>query len=178
MMTVALAALLALCAFCCALYGAVSDIVRLKIPNWVSLAIALSFAPALVLIGGGLLYYLLPAVVVFVITYFLFSAGALGGGDSKMMAALALWVGLKGLPLFLLLMSFSGGALALLAIVIGKRKLFAGAKWSRWISELHEGRRPVPYGIAIAIGGIWASLAAGLGGEILSDLKSLFYVAE
>lgn len=176
-MTVA-AVLLGLCALGSALYGAASDFMRLRIPNQVSLVLILSFFPALFLSGHGAvwLFYLLPAAVIFVISYILFSVGVFGGGDSKMMAAIALWVGLKALPLFLLLMSFAGGVLAVLAIVIGKQKLFTGIKWSRWICELHNGRKPVPYGVAIAFGGIWASLSLGFGAEILSDLKSLFYV--
>ncbi len=51
-----------------------------------------------------------------------FSRGWLGGGDVKLMTAIAAWTGLAGLPLMFLATSISGGALALV-YAVGRRAL-------------------------------------------------------
>lgn len=89
----------------------------------------------------------------------LFALGAMGGGDVKLAAALALWLPADEVPAFLLLASLAGGALAL--ALAGWR---LGADLARgappraaWRAALAV---PAPYGVAIAAGGA-AILAAG-----------------
>jgi prepilin peptidase CpaA len=70
-----------------------------------------------------------------------FYAGMMGGGDVKLAAALALWFSPGAIIKFLVLMSLAGGVLTLLVLV-----------WHR--VKRREGRPEIPYGVAIAFGGL------------------------
>ena len=70
-----------------------------------------------------------------------FYAGMMGGGDVKLAAALALWFSPLSTIKFLVLMSLAGGVLTLL--VVG---------WHR--AKKRSGRPEIPYGVAIAFGGL------------------------
>src|SRR6476659_5414611 len=98
------------------------------------LSIALTPWPgmAIQLAAGGIVFALLAGA---------FYAGMMGGGDVKLAAALALWFSPAGTFKFLVLMSLAGGVLTL-AIVA----------WHR--SKRRDGRPEVPYGVAIAFGGL------------------------
>jgi prepilin peptidase CpaA len=65
----------------------------------------------------------------------------MGGGDVKLAAALALWFPPAGTVKFLVLMSIAGGVLTLL--ILGAHRL-----------RRREGRPEIPYGVAIAFGGL------------------------
>ena len=71
-----------------------------------------------------------------------FALGAMGGGDVKMLGALALWLPAAALLPLIVIMSIAGGALTL-AMVIRQRL------------ARHEGRLAIPYGVAIAFAGLW-----------------------
>ena len=73
----------------------------------------------------------------------LFAVGGIGGGDVKMIGALALWIDYRLITSLLLVMAIIGGIIA--AAMLIQRK-WTGAK------DIAE----VPYGVAIAIAGIWA----------------------
>jgi len=70
-----------------------------------------------------------------------FAAGMMGGGDVKLAAALALWFSPASTLKFLVIMSIAGGILTL-AVLARHRLLF------------REGRPEIPYGVAIAAGGL------------------------
>lgn len=78
------------------------------------------------------------AASVFALFWVAFHFGWMGGGDVKMIGALALWFPLQGLLWMLIVMSLLGGALTLLLLV--ERAV------RRKTSEIE-----VPYGVAIAI---------------------------
>ena len=87
------------------------------------------------------------ATAVFVVGAVAFRFRLLGGGDVKLIAAAALWLGAAALGPFLLATALAGGALAvgfLLARHARREGLAAG----------------LPYGIAIAAGGILVSAGA------------------
>jgi prepilin peptidase CpaA len=65
----------------------------------------------------------------------------MGGGDVKLAAALALWFPPGGTMKFLVLMSLAGGVLTLGVLA-----------WHR--AQRREGRPQIPYGVAIAFGGL------------------------
>jgi len=71
-----------------------------------------------------------------------FACGAMGGGDVKLIAALALWLPWQAVLLMLVIMSLAGGALTLVMLV---RKRMTRA----------EAPLEIPYGVAIAFGGLW-----------------------
>jgi prepilin peptidase CpaA len=82
------------------------------------------------------------AIAVFLLFALAFQLGAMGGGDVKLAAALALWFA-PGDTLFLIvLMSLAGGVLTLIVMIEHRIKQ-------------NEGRPQVPYGVAISFGGLW-----------------------
>lgn len=148
----------------------VADFKTMNIPNIYSLGIVLAFIPAFVtdaLTGGGVEYFaswqshVLTGVGMFAVTFLLFSLGMIGAGDSKLVSALALWVGLPGLPAFLFYMAIIGALLGLVTKTMNKKILVANAKEGSWIAKAQGGFGGVPYGIAIASGAIIAFYQLG-----------------
>jgi prepilin peptidase CpaA len=88
------------------------------------------------------------ALAIFAIFALLFVLKMMGGGDVKMIAALALWLPFKGLVAMLTVMTLSGGVIGLFLLI--------RQKWRPNV-EMPE----IPYGLAIAIGGLWV-IANGL----------------
>ncbi len=70
--------------------------------------------------------------------------GQMGGGDVKMIGALALWLAPDGLMRMLMVMAIAGGALTLAFLVEGRVR-------RRDLAKIE-----VPYGVAIAIAGLLA----------------------
>src|SRR6476660_4877902 len=89
----------------------------------------------------GMAIQLAAGAIVFVLLAGAFYAGMMGGGDVKLAAALALWFSPAGTVRFLVLMSLAGGILTLVLIA-----------WHR--ARRREGRPAIPYGVAIAFGGL------------------------
>ena len=82
------------------------------------------------------------AILVFGLFAAAFAMGAMGGGDVKLIAALALWLPWQAVLMLLVIMSLAGGALTA-AMLIRKRL-------ARSPDAIE-----VPYGVAIAFGGLW-----------------------
>jgi prepilin peptidase CpaA len=80
-------------------------------------------------------------VGVFMLLAAAFYAGMMGGGDVKLAAALALWFSPVSTLKFLVLMSLAGGVLTLAVMAFHRFKR-------------REGRPEIPYGVAIAFGGL------------------------
>ncbi|HEY8593208.1 MAG TPA: prepilin peptidase [Sphingomicrobium sp.] len=89
----------------------------------------------------GMAIQLAAGLTVFVLLALAFYAGMMGGGDVKLAAALALWFSPEGTLRFLVLMSLAGGVLTLIVLA-----------WHR--ARKREGRPEIPYGVAIAFGGL------------------------
>jgi len=134
----ALAALLLAASWC--------DLKSRTIPNGLNLAIALAAIPfwwsvglpfwpdAAIQVGVAALVFGLFAIA--------FAMGAMGGGDVKLIGALALWLPFKAVLVLLFVMSLAGGVLTL-ALYLRHRLARRG------------GQIEIPYGVAIAFGGLW-----------------------
>ena len=89
----------------CALFGAaaVYDLLRRSIPDRVPLGLLAVFGVYAAVADSALPLWehLATGVVLLLVGFGLFAAGALGGGDGKLLAASGLWVGLFDLSLFL-----------------------------------------------------------------------------
>lgn len=134
-------------------YAAVSDLLTMRIPNWLSLALVAAFA-AFTLAGGlpwdAALMHVAAAALVLTVCFTLFALGWIGGGDAKLAAATALWLGFGVLVDYLIVSTFAGGALTLLILYLRDQPLPAFAlNWS-WVLRLHDRKEGVPYGIALA----------------------------
>jgi prepilin peptidase CpaA len=126
--------------------AAIEDGLRLRISNLTCLAVLLLGLAAAMLHGlsAGMWQNLLVFAALLVLGTLAFSAGALGGGDVKLLAALGLWVDLRGALWLLAGVFIAGGVLALLFIA-GRRILRLNARRDR-------SDRRIPYGIAIVAG--------------------------
>ncbi|MEX2618082.1 MAG: prepilin peptidase [Alphaproteobacteria bacterium] len=134
--------------------AAVTDLRRFIIPNSLVVAllalwpfsVALSGFPP---VGGALLC----ALAVFVLAAGLFMVGFMGGGDVKLLTVLALWAGMdgvEGLFVMLLLTSVAGGALSVLWVSRWRPRIAPLIGWAEGLRD----NRHIPYGVAIAAGGL------------------------
>jgi prepilin peptidase CpaA len=127
------------------LIAALTDLLHRRIGNWLTGGIALAaplfwYASALGLTDIGIQIAI--AFATFAVLAGFFALGAMGGGDVKLLTALALWVQPLPYVTLLVVMSLAGGLITL---------IFGG--WH--ILRRCEGKVAVPYGIAISIGGLW-----------------------
>lgn len=146
------------------LIAAVTDLRSRQIGNWLNAGIALcaplfwwatglSLWPDIALQVGV-------AFAAFVVLAGLFAMGAMGGGDVKLLAALALWIEPSWFLKLLVVMALLGGVLT---IIFAAWHMIRGRK----------DRLAIPYGVAIACAGLWvisvqywpanAAVAGGLG---------------
>lgn len=138
-------------------YGACSDARSLRIPNTLSLALLVAFVPTALVAGlslEGIAWHLGVAVAVLAVGFALFAFGLFGGGDAKLLAACALWVGYEQIFWFLGAVVLVGGVLSVFVILLRKGL----GMWPTWLVRsakgLFEQNKAVPYGIAIAAGAL------------------------
>jgi prepilin peptidase CpaA len=140
--------------------AALKDVTSFRIPNWLSGALVLTFFPAALASGMELSVFGIHMAVGFgglVAGMIMFALGWIGGGDAKLLAGVALWLGLPAVAPFLLITALAGGALALFLFNIrgniGRALIPAGPPW---IERLRDPKGDAPYGVAIAVGALAA----------------------
>mgnify|MGYP001550480527 CR=1 FL=1 len=127
------------------LVAAITDLRSRQIDNWLNAAIALGaplfwFATGLDLAGIGLQFAI--ATATFAVLAGLFAMGAMGGGDVKLLTALALWIEPLWFLKLVIIMALAGGVLTL---------VFGGIHLMRRKRD----KIAIPYGIAISFAGLW-----------------------
>lgn len=141
------------------LVAAWSDVTSFIIPNAVSLTLLGAFPLAVLLLGlpsEALAWHAGLGALVLLISMVLFALGAFGGGDAKLVAATALWLGPDALAWFVMVTSLAGGALAMTLLMFRRFPLPASLAERAWVLRLHCGTNGIPYGLAIAVGGLAA----------------------
>lgn len=141
------------------LYAAWGDLRTRTIANRLNLAIALG-APLWWLAQGlpwwpGAAIQVGIALLVFAVFAGCFALGMMGGGDVKLLAALALWLPPVPMMRMLVVMALAGGVLTLACIALHR-------------ARKAQGQPEIPYGVAIA----FAALCA-LGG-VANDILTTF----
>lgn len=140
-------------------YAAASDLLTMTIPNWISIALVSAFLVMSCILGVGwydvLVGHLSCGAVVLALGFVCFAAGWIGGGDAKVAAAIAIWMGWNGLTDFGVDASLLGGLLTLAILALRRQALPAFLSRSHWISRLHDPDCGVPYGIALAAAGLF-----------------------
>lgn len=134
----------------------ISDVTRFIIPNRLVLVLLISY-PIIVLlspvtpdwksslmIGGG----------AFAVGFALFALNLMGGGDVKLLAVIALFVGKDAFVDFITLVALLGGALSILLVVA--RKMIAHSfirlgKSTQSLPRILTVGAPAPYGVAIGL---------------------------
>jgi prepilin peptidase CpaA len=159
-------AVLVLSAFPAALAAAaMSDFLTMKISNRLSLGLAISFFLLAPLVGLPLVdlgMSLVAALIVFAVCFALFAMNVMGGGDAKLLTVASLWFGFTpSLATFLVLVAYAGGGVTLLFLLLRVRAdLVMSIGIPLPVSIV--GTKKIPYGIAIAIGGLMAFSASPL----------------
>ena len=123
-----------------------TDLRTRQIGNWLTGAIALA-APLFWWASGltlwpGVAEQVGVALAAFAVLAALFAFGAMGGGDVKLLTALALWIEPLWFLKLVVMMALLGGALT---IVFGSYHMIRGQR----------DRLTIPYGLAIASAGLW-----------------------
>jgi prepilin peptidase CpaA len=154
------------------LYAAFTDVATRLISNKICLLLA---ALAIVRLPFGepqqLLASVYGAAVLFVLLLVAHSRGYVGGGDVKLLTVLSVGLPVTSLIQFLTITVLTGGVLAVLHLMmrvlpypalppVGSslvRRIYAVERWR------NLRRAPLPYGMAIACGGIWTVLSHGVG---------------
>ena len=134
--------------------AAISDLRSFRIPNYLPVILILLFG-----ISGALaefpaslwenLFHFLAALIIGMV---LFSRGWIGGGDAKLYAAVAIWFNWAGAVALIFTTTIAGLLLAVSFIalrIMGLRK------------NVPKEDRRIPYGVAIAAGGILSAAWTG-----------------
>jgi prepilin peptidase CpaA len=138
-------------------YAACSDMARLIIPNWVSIALAAIFPVAALIAGAPLMdigLHLLFGFGALVAGFVLFQFNIIGGGDAKLLAAVSVWTGLAAAIPFVVWTALAGGVMAL--ALLTARQLLPVGTYPAAVDHLLKKQNGIPYGVAIMIGGLLA----------------------
>lgn len=148
-------------------WAAYDDARSFTIPNKLPLGIAILY-PAYVIAAPMPVDWsaaLAVAAILFLVGFVLFICRALGGGDAKLLAASSLWAGPSLLPDFLLVTALAGGGIVLVMWLQHRvsRATVLGELFTRPIDQ-DFGKRPMPYGVALCMGGLYTAFTiVGLG---------------
>lgn len=153
-------------------FAAVWDLTTMTIPNRLTLALALGFVLVLPFSGLDLSQiglHVAAGAVMLMVGMACFAFGWIGGGDAKLVAATALWLGWNDLLIYLLMASIFGGALTLLILYFRTLPLPQLLVRQDWVARLHDRQSGIPYGLALAAGALfilpqtgWFKLASSL----------------
>lgn len=134
-------------------FAAASDLFSMTISNRIPIALAAGFAIAAVWIGmdaTAIGWHLAAGGLVLLLGFALFAARTIGGGDAKLAAAIALWLGFPELMPWAMGTAIIGGLLALALLVLRGMPLPDVLARQDWMRRLHDPTSGVPYGVALS----------------------------
>ncbi|MGF6432270.1 A24 family peptidase [Bradyrhizobium elkanii] len=151
------------------LYVATIDIATRLIRNEICLALALLGIVGQLASPMQIGQSLIVAAILFLVLFVIYLRGAIGGGDVKLLVVLAIGLPLTGVIELLTATALAGGVLAAVHLMMRRlpqpklapagsslmRRVYAVERWR------HLRHAPLPYGVAIACGGIWTILSKG-----------------
>ena len=155
------------------IFAAISDLMTPTISNYVSIALAILFVAMALACGlpaAEIMWHLACGMTVLAVTFGLFARGWIGGGDAKLAAATALWLGFEHVGDYVLSASLFGAILTLIIVGLRKSPLPGILTAHHFVACLHEPTTGIPYGVALASAGlvlypetaIWLAAAAAL----------------
>lgn len=152
----------------CAVFAAYHDVTERRIPNYLTGAGVLSGLLLHLGLDGwkGFLSASAAMLIAGVIFFIFFAAGGMGGGDVKLVAAVASLIGIQHVAYLLILTSLAGGVMAIwMAMGRGLLRTTASNVFHLANHHLRKGLTPhpvlnienkatlrLPYGVAIAAG--------------------------
>jgi len=129
------------------------DLASYTIPNFLSVTLIALFGVFAISTGlpaaaiGG---HVLAGAAGLTVGFALFAFGFIGGGDAKLFAAAALWLGIPQLLEYAIITSLIGGVLALLLVSLRSLPMPAALAGRDWVARLHDSKAGIPYGVALA----------------------------
>ncbi|WP_256808815.1 prepilin peptidase [Bradyrhizobium sp. Bra64] len=151
------------------LYVATLDVATRLIRNEICLALALLGIVVQLASPMQIAQSLLSAAILFLLLLVAYTRRWMGGGDVKLLVALAVGLPLTGLVQLMTVTALAGGGLAMVHLMMRNlpyprlapagsslvRRVYAVERWR------HLRQAPLPYGVAIACGGIWTIFSRG-----------------
>src|SRR5215831_6615844 len=152
------------------LHVAMMDIATRLIRNEICLVLALLGIASQFVIPMHVTESLVVATILLLLLLVIYQRGWIGGGDVKLLAALAIGLPLMGVIQLLTITALAGGVLAVVHLVMRllpyPKLAPAGSSLVRRVYAVERWRNlrhaPLPYGVAIACGGIWTVFSQGL----------------
>ncbi|MHA1524609.1 MAG: A24 family peptidase [Alphaproteobacteria bacterium] len=135
----------------------ISDLMTMKISNRITVGLSVAFVLLAVWSGMPLEMvgkHMAAGGAMLIIGIAMFAAGWIGGGDAKLFAATALWLGWDTLLAYTLEAAIFGGVLTLAILLFRRAPLPAWLKAPAWVERLHRADEGVPYGVALAAAGL------------------------
>lgn len=132
----------------------IGDMMTMKISNRFFLALIAGFclvAPFSIGWNPALIgEHLAAGAIMLVIAFALFAFGLIGGGDAKLAAGIALWLGLPQLLPFAVIASVFGGLLTIALLLFSTVPMPPVAMRLSWLGRLHSLKDGIPYGLALS----------------------------
>jgi prepilin peptidase CpaA len=150
-------------------YVTAIDVATRIIPNVVSFTLALLGVAGQAMNPDRAVQSLVGAAILFLLLFIAYARRWMGGGDVKLFVALAVGLPLAGISTFLAATALAGAGLVVIHLAMRSlpepvpapqnasllRRVYAIERWR------NRRRAPLPYGAAIAFGGIWTLLNLG-----------------
>lgn len=134
-------------------YAAASDLLTMRISNRVTGLVVAGFAIHVVASGmtlGDVLTHLVAGALTLAATFAMFARGWMGGGDAKLAAGTALWLGIEHVIEYAVVASLLGGVLTLAILYVRSYPLPKPVLRFPFVMHLHDVNTGIPYGIALA----------------------------
>lgn len=144
--------------------AATTDAASMRIPNWLTGLLALAFplaAAGTAMPVSTLGIHVAVGLGALVVGMVLFATGWIGGGDAKFFAATVLWLGPAHILEFTLISTVLGGLLTLALLSFRKLPMPGPLVAQGWLMRLHDPKEGVPYGLALAGGGLLLFMQSG-----------------
>jgi prepilin peptidase CpaA len=139
-------------------FAAASDLFTMTISNRVSLILVAGFMVLAIVTGmswATIGMHLSAGFLVLAICFGFFALGVMGGGDAKLAASTALWLGWSQLLDYALIASLCGGLLTLgLLLLRGAPMHPPFLLREGWYARITDQKTGIPYGIALAAAGL------------------------
>ena len=135
-------------------YAGLTDLTTMRIRNNLCLWLFGSYAALAPFVGftvEQIAWSAAFAAGLLAVSFILFAFGWMGGGDGKLLAVTALWLGVDHAPAFLIYTGLFGGALTLAVLQLRLVGLPAFLGTKPWITRLQSDNSGVPYGVAITL---------------------------
>jgi|SRR5215471_2967324 len=139
--------------------GAIFDLTSYTIPNIVPASMIVLFAAFMIAVAAsghamswndaGL--HMLAGGVCLIVGMAMFALGWVGGGDAKLFAVAALWLGWHALYDYAVMAALLGGALTIALLLIRRVPLPSLLAKQPWLARLADSKGDVPYGVALAM---------------------------